>query len=143
FLSISPAMANGKALHSRKESSRATHRHPLETVRTVAKPTPTSGAYVGVYGGYDWSDLDTSEGEVALSSDLRGLDGGVFAGYKLDTLVRHAEGFGLGMNGAIEAFYGWSHADDTVAGIDIRKKNEWGISFRPGFSMIDRATSPM
>ncbi len=92
--------------------------------------TPLSGPYIGVYGGYDWTD--------AGAADPAGWDGGVFVGFKLDALMKHMNGMGIGMNGAVEAFYGMSNADDGP----LEKKNEWGVSFRPGFSVIDSMFSP-
>ena len=85
--------------------------------------SPLSGVYLGGYGGYGWTDAD--------SADLSGGDYGLFAGYSLDTLLDST--LGLGINGSIETFYGWSDQDDD----GVEKDNEWGINFRPGLSFVD------
>lgn len=90
--------------------------------------SPLTGAYFGAYGGYGWTDLDSSVG----TADVNGGDYGLFAGMKLDQWLQN----NIGINGALEVFYGWSGADDTVAGIDVEKDHEWGINFRPGLSFL-------
>lgn len=97
------------------------------TYKEEGSISPLSGAYIGAYGGYGWTDADAS-------GDLDGGDYGLFAGYSLDVLMDRT--LGLGLNGSIEGFYGWSDQDD--GGAD--KENEWGINFRPGLSFIDDYT---
>lgn len=89
-----------------------------------------TGAYVGVYGGYGWTDADTGAGG---NFDMDGEDYGLFAGYKLDRLFEN----NLGITAAVEAFYGWSGQEDDVAGVKLEKDHEWGVSFRPGFSISE------
>lgn len=105
-------------------------------------PSPLSGVYVGGFGGYSWSELDTSGGP---TFDVDGGDYGVFVGYQLDTLLDRS--LGLGINGAIEAHYAWSDADDNASvagvGVDAEKNDEWGVSFRPGLSFVDQYTAPI
>lgn len=84
-----------------------------------------SGFYLGGYGGYGWTDADTG--------DLDGGDYGLFAGYSLDTMLDRT--LGMGLNGSLETFYGWSDQDDN----GIEKDNEWGINFRPGLSFVEDA----
>ena len=90
--------------------------------------SPLSGFYAGVYGGYGWTDADIAGGG---SADLDGWDTGLFAGYSLDTLLDRT--LGLGINGSLEAFYGWS----DQSGDGYEKDTEWGLSFRPGLSFVD------
>ncbi len=88
-----------------------------------------TGPYIGVYGGYDWTDI--------AGTDPRGWDGGVFAGYKIGKLFGGGtREYGIGANGAIEVFYGISNSDR----IGAEKDDEWGVSFRPGISILDRVT---
>ena len=102
------------------------------------KPTPLTGVYAGVYGGYDWTDVD------AGGMDPDGWDGGIFIGYKYDALLGGGmKDYGIGANGAIEAFYGISNADDASGGIAVEKDDEWGISLRPGISIFNKVTKDM
>ena len=93
--------------------------------------SPLSGVYLGGYGGYDWTDA--SADAVGVDDDLDGADYGVFVGYKLDGIFDRMNGLGIGLNGAIEASYGWSSVDSG----DLEKDNEWAVSFRPGLSFIN------
>jgi outer membrane immunogenic protein len=113
---------------------------PALAADATVRHTPLSGVYVGGFGGYDWSDFDVDAG---ASPDIRGWESGVFAGYKLDALMKRMNHFGIGMNGALEAFYGWSGADEDNSGGSLEKDREWGVSFRPGFSFIENAARPL
>ena len=106
---------------------------------STASATAVNGPYIGIYGGYDWTDID--DDTTGTSADLNGWDGGVFVGYRLDTLLDVTKGIGIGGGAAIEAFYGISNSDDTAAGINIEKEDEWGVSLRPGLSFFDGMTS--
>ena len=110
-----------------------TSAHADEYARTDFSP------YLGVYGGYGWTDGD---GQGALSGADIYLDGaeyGLFAGMRVDTLLdQTVNRIGLGLTGAVEVNYGWSDQDDTIAGVIIEKNHEYGISFRPGLALIDR-----
>lgn len=83
--------------------------------------SPLSGFYVGGIAGYTDGD------------DHEGGDYGVFVGYKLDKVMGQTDRTDLGMNAAIEAHYIWS--DDSGA---YEKDTEWGVSFRPGFTVLDQ-----
>ncbi len=105
------------------------------TYKETGSLSPLSGVYVGGYGGYGWTDADVDGGSDA---DINGWDYGVFAGYSMDALLDRT--LGMGINGSLEAFYGWSDADDETGGVDLEKEHEWGINFRPGLSFIDDYT---
>jgi len=105
------------------------------TAKDEGKISPLSGAYVGAYGGYGWTNADITNN---ADANIDGADYGVFAGYSLDTLLDHT--IGMGINGSLEGFYGWSDADDTSGGVDYQKKNDWGVSFRPGLSFVQDYT---
>ena len=101
------------------------------TAQDEGKISPLSGVYVGGYGGYGWNSADTGAGDV----DVKGADYGAFVGYSLDTLLDHT--IGLGINGSLEGFYGWSDADGETGAISYDKNDEWGVSFRPGLSFVN------
>jgi hypothetical protein len=89
----------------------------------------TSDFYFGGYGGWSWTDADSG----GSSFDVNGNDWGVFLGYNLGALMDK----GAALQGGLEAHYGWgSNADDTVAGVTLKKEREWGVDFRPGLSFI-------
>jgi hypothetical protein len=90
--------------------------------------TPSTGFYAGGFGGYGWSDG-------AGGADADGGEYGVLMGYELGALMDRQ--LGWGMHGAIEGHYAWSTADGSAGGTTIEKDNEWGVSFRPGFTFID------
>ena len=94
--------------------------------------SPLTGVYLGGYGGYGWTDADTDV--AGIDDDIDGADYGLFVGYRLDGIMERMNGFGIGMNGAIEASYGWSSADSD----DLEKDNEWSVQFRPGFSVVNQ-----
>jgi outer membrane immunogenic protein len=137
FLSLSC----GAALAMMAFSATADAQNRTQNPRGDMYVSDRSGVYLGGYGGYGWTDADVSGGG---SADLSGGDYGLFVGYQLDGMFRNMN---MGINGSIEAHYGWSEADDrvTVAGvpIDVSKENEWGISFRPGLTFIDEAVAPV
>lgn len=93
---------------------------------TGINDSPLSGLYLGGYGGYSWNGVDTPAGGTAR---VEGEDYGLFMGYKLDQYLQN----NIGINGAVEAHYGWSNA----SGRNIDKEREWGVSFRPGISISE------
>lgn len=96
------------------------------------------GPYVGAYGGYGWTESDTSAG---VDVDPEGGDYGIYAGFQADGLLdKTINRTGLALTGALEVYYGWSGADDTVGGVDFEKDHEYGIRFRPGLAFIDRVS---
>lgn len=93
------------------------------------------GPYVGVYGGYGWTEADVTGGGTV---EPDGADYGIYAGFKADKLLDSTVNqTGLGLTGAVEVSYGWSSADDNVGGVSIEKDSEFGISFRPGLSFLN------
>lgn len=112
---------------------------PGNTTASTIENSPFTGAYLGIYGGYDWSELDSA----GSSPDLNGWDAGVMGGIRIDALLDRMKGFGIGLNGALEGFYGDSESDESAGGIELDKGNEWGVSFRPGLSFMDEVASPL
>lgn len=136
-----PAMADQYSQTTTTATSTTTAAAPQNyevNTRGTRDDSMLTGFYAGVYGGYDWTDADTP---TTSSANVDGWDGGIFVGYKVDKWLDSVNHFGIGLNGAIEAFYGWSDADDTVGTIKVEKDNEWGVSFRPGFSFVDEYAS--
>lgn len=84
--------------------------------------------YAGVYGGYGWTDADIASGGIL---DVNGGDYGFMLGYEMGAPI---DAF-AGMTAAIEVHMGWSNANETGA-VSVKKNNEWGISFRPGFAFL-------
>lgn len=102
----------------------------------LAQSSPMTGLYVGVQGGYSWTDVDT--GAAGVDFDLDGGEYGVFVGYQIDELLNQTVGrLGIGLNGALEVYYTESNADDEFAGVDLEKDHDWGVTFRPGFTFLD------
>lgn len=108
------------------------------TIYEESGSSPLTGAYIGAYGGYGWTDVETDIAG-ADDFDVNGWDYGLFAGYKFDEFM----GNSMGMNAAIEAFYGWSNADDDddIVAASVEKDHEWGINFRPGLSFLSMGTA--
>jgi opacity protein-like surface antigen len=130
-------VASAQQQYVANEARTTTTTRTTETTMTTpdVELSPLSGIYVGAYGGYDWTD---AEGDDDDGADLDGFDYGAFAGYKIDAILdRTVNRLGIGMNGAVEGFYGWSESDDG----DVEKGDEWGVSFRPGFSVVDSYTA--
>jgi outer membrane immunogenic protein len=93
-----------------------------------------TGPYIGVQGGYTIAEDEVGGTDL----DVDGGNYGVFAGFQADTLLdKTVNQTGLGLTGAIEAHYNWSDADDSVGGIELEKNHDWGISFRPGLTILD------
>ena len=104
--------------------------------RHVSK-SPMTGFYAGVQGGYSWTDVETNV--AGFDFDVDGAEYGFFAGYQIDRLLDNSVNrLGLGLNGALEAQYMDSRADDSVGGADLEKDYDWGITFRPGLTILDR-----
>ncbi len=106
-----------------------------ETMGENISNSPFTGPYVGAYGGYDWTYANTHI--AGFNPKTRGGDYGVFAGVRIDGLLNRVNGLGIGLNGSIEGFYGWSDSDNTSSGVAVSKENEWGVSFRPGLSFLN------
>lgn len=88
--------------------------------------TADTGPYVGVLGGYSWTDVDGA-------SDPDGGEFGVFAGYEVGRILDRQ--LNWGMHAALEGHYVWSDAESG----GIQKDHEWGVSFRPGFDILTNA----
>lgn len=102
--------------------------------------SPLTGLYMGAYVGYGWADIETDVAGADFDAD--GDEYGFFIGYQIDELLDQTVGrMGIGLNGAIEAYYTDSNADDSSGAFDVSKDNDWGVSFRPGLTVLD-AYSP-
>ncbi len=110
--------------YNRTETTRTYDAAPTRSNDPVM--TTSSGPYVGVMGGYNWTDSDGA-------GSLEGTEYGVFAGYELGYILDRQ--LNWGMHAAVEAHYLWSDSDGSIAD----KNNEWGVSFRPGFDVLTDA----
>ncbi|HYD17387.1 MAG TPA: hypothetical protein VEF76_02780 [Patescibacteria group bacterium] len=90
-----------------------------------------SGFYAGGYGGFSWTDAETA----GADANLNGGDYGVFVGLELTQWLNSMSN--MGMTAAVEAHYGWSTADDDIGAVSIEKEDEFGLSFRPGFTALN------
>ncbi|HEY8963525.1 MAG TPA: porin family protein [Alphaproteobacteria bacterium] len=124
--------SNQVSTTSQSQATTAPVYHSTQTTTSTSDygSEPLTGFYLGAEGGYGWSDLETTAGDL----DLSGANYGLFAGYKMDHWL---ENMGIGMTGALEFHYDWSNAEEDVAGVTIEKDHEWGIDFRPGISISD------
>jgi opacity protein-like surface antigen len=113
--------------YNRTETTRTYEAAPRYDNTAVA--TPSTGPYVGVMGGYNWTDSDGA-------GSLEGTEWGVFAGVEVGAFVD--DYLNWGMHGALEGHYLWSDSDGT----GLQKNDEWGVSFRPGFDFVDN-TMPL
>lgn len=105
-----------------------------DSYRNYGQGEMTPGPYVGVYGGYGWTDGDNDAG---INVDPDGTDYGLYAGVKINSLLdKTVNRMGVDLTGALEVHYGWSGADETVAGVTFDKEREYGISFRPGLGFF-------
>lgn len=93
--------------------------------------------YVGFYGGMGFTSDSTA--------DLDGADYGGFVGFKLDSLLGDRLGAnGPYLSGAFELHYGLSGAEEKIssgafAGVTLEKDQEFGLSFRPGLSFLNKS----
>ncbi len=76
-----------------------------------------SGAYAGVYGGYNWMHADLSPGTV---NGIHGLDGGAFLGYNYQLDNNFVVG--------LEGMAGISGAEGSEGGTSVEE--EWDASLR-------------
>jgi hypothetical protein len=114
---------------------------PADSRPVSSSPSFSPGLYVGAFGGYAWNNVDSDLGG-GVDFDADGGEYGAFIGVQIDTLLNQTVGrMGLGLTGALEAYYTESNADDSSGGFSLEKDHDWGISFRPGLTFLN-AHSP-
>lgn len=92
-----------------------------------------TGAYVGIQGGYAWTDADFSDGITTVGEDFNGGLLGVHAGYNWEMTPNFIGGV------EVDVEHVWNDNDFTVFGAAVEAGSDWQGSarVRAGYA-IDR-----
>ena len=105
--------------------------HAQQTGDDTMLDDPMTGVYFGGFGGFGWTEAEVAGPDF----DVDTRDFGLFIGAEVGRLLDRA--MGIGLQGGLEFHYAWStNGDDTIGATTLDKSNEWGITFRPGLTVI-------